>query len=372
MRNRGTALLSLALAFALAALPFDVAAVAAQEAAATVMSGLNGPMGVFVVSDGSVWVVDTGVGGDEKFTRPNPSTGVMGDYGYGESSRILRLAPDGTQTEIARLPSLVLGPGDGAGGARVAVLDGAVYATVGAFSADPLPSMASLYKIDDGRATQIVNMWDFESRVNPDGLHHECNPYDLAVGPDGNLWMTDAAGNTLYRIDPATGEPDVVAVFEGIPSPIPHPNRGGAMETDPVPTGVTFDEEGNAYVSLLPGFPFTPGSAKVVKVTSDGAVSDYATGLTMLTDVRMGPDGYLYAVSIGRFTEQGPVPNAGAIIRVKEGTASEEVVSGLSFPTSLDFNAAGDAFVTINSIGAPGTGEVVKYEGLASGSRSGP
>ena len=61
----------------------------------------------------------------------------------------------------------------------------------------------------------------------------------------------------------------------------------------------------------------------------------------------------------------------GAIIRVKEGSASQEVVSGLSFPTSIDFNAAGDAFVTINSIGAPGTGEVVKYAGLASGSSSG-
>ncbi|MEN8374753.1 MAG: ScyD/ScyE family protein [Gemmatimonadota bacterium] len=369
MRN-GVAVVGIVLALALAAMPLDVDAVAAQEAATTVMGELNGPMGVFVTSDGSVWVIDTGVGGDEVLTIPNPGTGVVGDYGFGESSRILRLAPDGEHTEVARLPSLYLAPGDGAGGSRVAVLDGTVYATVGAYSVDPPPGMASVVRIDDGRAIQLVNIWDFESSNNPDGLLPGSNPYGLAVGPDGDLWMTDAAGNALYRIDPATGETEVVAVFEGVPSPIPHADRGGVMETDPVPTGVTFDEEGNAYVSLLPGFPFAPGSSKVVKVTSDGVVTDYATDLTMLTDVRMAPDGHLYAVSIGLFTDQGPVPNSGAIIRLQEGTASEAVVSDLLFPTSIDFNEAGDAFLTINGIGAPGTGEVVKFEGLASGSSS--
>jgi hypothetical protein len=115
------------------------------------------------------------------------------------------------------------------------------------------------------------------------------------------------------------------------------------MESDPVPTAVAFDSEGNAYVSLLPRFPFLPGSAKVVKVTPDGQTSDYATGLTMLTDLRPGPDGSLYAVSIGQFTEQGPTPNSGAIIRIKEGAASETVMSGLMSPTSIDFTPEGDA-----------------------------
>jgi hypothetical protein len=40
------------------------------------------------------------------------------------------------------------------------------------------------------------------------------------------------------------------------------------------------------------------------------------------------------------------------------------VISNLSFPTSIDFNAAGDAYVTINGIGAPGSGQVVKYDVL--------
>ncbi len=138
------------------------------------------------------------------------------------------------------------------------------------------------------------------------------------------------------------------------------------METDPVPTAVAFDGDGNMYVSLLPGFPFLPGSAKVVKVTADGQVSDYATGLTMITDLRSGPDGQLYAVQMGQFTEQGPVPNSGAILRIKEGGASEAVLSGLSFPTSIDFTTAGDAYVTTNGVGAPGSGELVLFTGVTS------
>jgi LPXTG-motif cell wall-anchored protein len=41
------------------------------------------------------------------------------------------------------------------------------------------------------------------------------------------------------------------------------------------------------------------------------------------------------------------------------------VVSDLSFPTSIDFNPAGDAYVTTNGVGAPGSGEVLLFAGLA-------
>jgi hypothetical protein len=201
---------------------------------------------------------------------------------------------------------------------------------------------------------------------NPDPNLIQSHPYDLAAGPDGLLWVADAGGNDLIKVDPASGNIELVTVFEGVPSPLPNANRGGAQESDPVPTGVAFDSAGNTYVSLLPGFPFLPGASKVVKVGSNGAVSDYATGMTMLTDLVTGPDGMLYAVSIGQFTEQGPVPNNSAVLRIKEGDASEVLVDGLSFPSSIDFNDAGDAFVTINGIGAPGSGEVVRFDRLTS------
>lgn len=359
----------LALALALAGTPFEADPARAQDAATTVASGLNGPMGVIVTPDGAAWVIETGVGGDRELEILSPMTRQMATARYGNSARVIRIAPDGGQSEVAVLPSMVIGPGDSFGGSRLARLDGVLYATSGAWGAEwgdkPLPGLGTLVRIEDGKPVQVADLWGFEAANDPDGQALESNPYGLAAGPDGMLWVLDAAGNDLLKVDPATGAVEVVATFEMLPSPIPNPERGDVKATDAVPTGLTFDTQGNVYVSYLSGFPFVPGSARVVKVTPDGAVSDYATGLTMLIDLRTGPDGQLYAVSFGRFTDQGPQPNSGAIVRVKPGTASEELVTGLQFPTSVAFNAAGDAYVTTNGMGEPGKGELVVYKGLA-------
>jgi sugar lactone lactonase YvrE len=256
------------------------------------------------------------------------------------------------------------------GGARLALLDGALYVTNGQFLGDesgvPSPNTAAILRVEDGELVEVANTWDFEKTQNPDGGILDSHPYGITAGPDGYLYVVDAAANDLLKVDPNSGEIELVAVFAGLPSPLPNPARGGAMETDPVPTGVVVDASGAIFVSLLSGFPFVPGSAKVVQVSPDGQVSDYATGLTMLTDVRAAPDGNLYAVQIGLFTEQGPTLNSGRIIRVQPGDASEVVVDGLSFPTSIDFNENGDAYITTNGIGAPGSGELMMFANLTS------
>jgi len=41
------------------------------------------------------------------------------------------------------------------------------------------------------------------------------------------------------------------------------------------------------------------------------------------------------------------------------------VVDGLSFPTSLDFNSAGDAFVATNGSGPAGAGEIRRFAAIA-------
>ncbi|GAB4447114.1 MAG: hypothetical protein Kow0031_29720 [Anaerolineae bacterium] len=340
----------------------------AQGGGETVASGLNGPQGVLVAPDGSVWVIDSGMGGDETVSFPSPESGQLEEAAYGMSARIVKVDADGTQTVAASLPSVLVGM-EAIGGARLAVLDGVVYATSGQWTGDASSSPAvadtpAVVKIDGDNATLVANTWPIEAEQNPDGTIIDSHPYGLTAGPDGMLWMADAGANDLLKIDPASGEVSLVAAFDGLPSPLPNPGRDGAMESDPVPTAVAFDSAGNVYVSFLGGFPFLPGTTKVVQVSADGAVSDYATGLTMLTDLRTGPDGNMYAVSFGQFSEQGPTPNSGAIVRVMPGDASEVVVDGLSFPTSIDFNSDGDAYVTINGVGAPGSGEVVMFAGL--------
>lgn len=339
----------------------------AQGGGETVAAGLNGPMGVLVAPDGSVWVVDSGLGGDTDLPFIDPQTGNKITAKFGESARIVQIMPEGTQTDVATLPSIVTGM-DTLGGARLALLDGTLYATSGQMLGDPsseaVENGAAVLKIEEGQVSPVASTWELERSQNPDGFIIDSHPYAIAAGSDGKLWVTDAAGNALLQVDPATGEIEVVTVFEGVPGPLPNPNRGNAMETDPVPTGLVVDPSGTVYVSFLPGFPFTPGSAKVVQVSPDGTVSDYATGLTMLTDLRQAPDGTMYAVQFAEFTEQGPTPNSGRVYRVQPGEDSEVVLDGLSFPTSIDFNQDGDAYVTINGVGAPGSGEVVRFANL--------
>ena len=216
---------------------------------------------------------------------------------------------------------------------------------------------------EDGTVSEAAPLWQIEKDDNPAGGEVDTHPYGLTASPDGALLVADAGVNALISVNPASKQMTVVATFDPIEGVFPNPNYEGKNLRDAVPTGVTV-ADGTTYVAFLTGAPFIPGTAKVVSVADDGTIADYATGLTMLTDLRTGPDGNMYAVQFGIFGEQGPVPNSGAVIRVMEGDASEVVVPGLSFPTSIDFNSDGDAYVTVNGVGAPGSGQVVKFAGL--------
>lgn len=334
-----------------------------------VARGLNGPVGVLVETDGTLWISESGTGGDQVMQGGAPDSEPVRSIPWGLTARLIRVGTDGTQTHVLSLPSMITPEGpDGAG--RIVVLDGTLYVTSGAWtdgmSIDRPSNMAAIVRVMHGNASELVTTWDIERRDNPDGAAIETNPFDLTVGPDRALWLTDAAGNTLYRIDPATRALELRAVFSAMTGPIPRGSREPDMTIQAVPTAVAFDADGDMYVSLMPGVPYLPGSGRVVRVSQDGRVSDYATGLTSLTDLVTGPDGQLYAVSVGLFTEHGPVANTGAIVRIREGPVSDTILSGLSFPSTLAFANNGDAYVARNSIGPAGSGEVVRYAALVS------
>jgi sugar lactone lactonase YvrE len=347
------------LAFGLAGL------LAIASAQTTVVEGLNGPMGLALAPDGVLWIIESGTGGDEMIEMHDEASGETITLSAGVTARVLRVADDGSTTVVATLPSLAT-PMGVEGGARLAFMNGTLYATSGFWietaGPDPIPLMASIVRIDDDGVTSVADTWAFEDEQNPDGFIRETHPYGFVVGPDGWLWVADAGANTLLRVNPEDGEIVLVTVFEGVASPLPNPNRGGAMESDPVPTGIAVGADGTVYVALLPGFPFLPGSGKIVTVTADGMVRDHVVGLTMVTDIAFGPDGALYVVQLGQFTQEGPVPFSGALLRIDDGTPTE-VLSGLSFPTALVFNDAGDVYLTINGAGGPGA--VVRYDGIA-------
>ncbi|MEM7032030.1 MAG: ScyD/ScyE family protein [Chloroflexota bacterium] len=331
--------------------------------------GFNGPQGVLIDKQGSIWVIDSGIGGDDKI--PFFSTQSMSEIevGFGETARIVRIDADGTQTDIATLPSLISG-GEALGGSRLVLVDDTVYATVGQGVGNPeqetLANFGGVVKIEDGQVVEVASTWDFERVNNPDGTSlHDSHPYGLALGPDGYLYIADAGANDILRIDPERGEIELVAVLDPLPGVFPNETRGGEMLMDPVPTAIDFDEE-KMYISYLSGAPFIPGSAGVKVIDQVGEMTDFATGFSMLTDLRIGPDGHLYGVQFAIFSDTGPDPNSGSVIRIKGADQFDVVVDGLSFPTALAFNSEGDLLVTINGVGAPGTGAILSFPQVAS------
>ncbi|MBN2471627.1 MAG: ScyD/ScyE family protein [Anaerolineae bacterium] len=335
-----------------------------------VLEGLNGPQGLFIDEAGDLWVVDGGFGGEEVIQATNPNTFEVQEATLGQTSQIIRLTPGGEPEVVAMLPSVAVGE-DALGGARLAVMNGQLYATVGGWHINSgeevsLPHQAEVVAIGaDGAISTVADLWAHELAENPDGTANiESHPFGIIAGPDGLLVVADAAANALVAVDPVTGETSTIAVFEGLPGVFPNPWRDNELVTDPVPTAVVMDGEGRLFVSLLSGAPFIPGSASVVEVSADGAISEHAPGQTMLTDLKLGPDGNLYAVSFGMFTEEGPVFNSGSVVRILPDGTSEVVIEGLPFATAIALDAAGNGYVAINGVAIPQAGMVVYYEGL--------
>ena len=314
-----------------------VLSVSAEGGPTTIASGFNGPQGVLVAADGSVWVVDT--------------------------TTVVQVMPDGSKITAATLPT-VMGPEGPVGGARLAMLGNMLIVSNSEWDqslhGDTIaPNTAAILKVAGG-LTEIANTGAYEKANNPDGANVHSHPYGMAVGPDGMIYVADAGANDLLRVNPSTGAISTVTAFP----PFPNNTGVGPPVSQAVPTGVVANADGSFYVGFLHGFPFPPGATKVVKVMADGTMSDYATGLTSLTDLQMGPDGNLYAIQFAVFGATGFAPNSGALLRINSG-GGVVVQDGLSFPTSVGFDSAGNAYITINGVGVPRSGAVVRYDAVA-------
>ena len=347
---------ALALALALLAAPGTSFA---QDKGTVVLDGLNGPQDVVLAADGTLYVAENGTGPDVSASKP-----------WTASGRVIAMAPDGTVRTLAKLPSLG-NPRrrydiNGVGG--LALDAGILYATSSRWLSGPpfaRPDLAgTVVRVGPSGPVSVADTYQFELFNNPDQLTFDSHPYRLTAGPKGLLWVTDAAGNDLLKVDPASGKVSLVAVFPGLPSDIPSANRNGANEIDPVPTGLVVRDDGSALVALLSGGAFPDGASKIVEVSPAGDLSDYVTGLTAAIDLKRGPDGNLYVVQLAHFGTSDFLPATGSVLRLTpEGP--KPILEHLSFPTAVTFSPAGDAYVAVGGLGPAGTGKVLRFAKLA-------
>ena len=364
------------------------------EGCAVVASDLFGPRHLLLAEDGTLYVTETGTGGDMPLTQPEtgaaevstpeegtpaaegeeaaPEEGAMPPSTRGYTGQITAISPDGTQSVFA---DGFASYSDGIGPAGLTELDGSFYLVVGGAGystvGDQLDGENVVYRIDPatGEATELADLGQYEIDNNPDGQDVNPNLYAIAAGPDGMLYVADAGGNTVYRVDPSTGDFELALVLPTLDGLLGGEDTGTptADAAQPprqvVPTDIAFNADGQMVISFLSeGWPAEAPS--IVVVNDDGTVSPVANGLSAVVSIGYGPDGALYAVQLSDdFATFAP----GSVVRIGADGTVEPVVEGLMVPHGITFAENGDLYVgTVALAMGPGmSGGVVSCAGVA-------
>ncbi len=335
-----------------------LAALADLGPAKTVASGLWNPRGINFAPNGDLYVAEAGKGGPGPCV-PSPIP-ANGNRCYGETGAITLIVPneaspaDGFRRVVTGLPSLVLGNGTVEGGASdVAFLGTAPYVTLGlggnpsvrqqlGFKAGLLGTL--LQATPGGQYKVVADIAGTEATANPDGALVDSNPYSVLVQP-GRRIVADAGANALFAAPPNRD----ASVFA---SQLLGPNV-----TQTVPTSVVEGPDGAIYVGLLTGAPFVPGTAKVLRVASDGSsIETYADGFTTIIDIAFDADGALYVLQVlkGGFP---PAPPGKLVRQCPDGSRSV-LLDGLVFPGGVAIGPDGAAYIT--NRGVTPNGEVLR------------
>lgn len=277
----------------------------------TLATTLKAPIGIEADAGGKLWVTESGTGHND--------------------GKVSVITPDGkVYPVIINLESVLNAMGETEGPAHLLFADGLLY-ILGAkgkmYKAD-----VSAYKTGDpsinASSLGVENIGAFVLAYNFINNSHDTHPYGITLGPDGAIYIADAAANAILR-RAKTGALSVVAEIPGIANPLPY----GPPMVESVPTGIIYDGQ-NFLVSTLLGFPFPPGKALIYKVSMAGAVSVYQQGFNSLVDITAGAAPGHLVLEHGTFGPTGFMPNTGRLVWAN-GTTITELKGGLNMPAGL-------------------------------------
>lgn len=313
-------------------------------------NSLTNPRGFTWGPDGMLYLALAGNGGETQLAFD----GTPAPFFVGPSSSVATVA-DGCATPVAEgLGSALWSDAGWIWGAMdVAFLGDQLYVLLGAGS--DIGGNGIYRVLDDGSVELVVDLGAWLTANPPAFTPPDYDPtgswFDLES--DGEkFWVSEAVGGYLLTVTP-DGEVTVMADLS---------------EGHMVPTGVALDGEGGAYVGFETSAPYVDGSSKVVHVAADGTVSDFWTGLTVVTDVVMGPDGVLYAAEMATGnTETEPylTPNSGMVVKMTGAGTAAPVLTDLDAPVYLGFGADGLLYLTLPAFSADagvGHGSLVRVD----------
>jgi hypothetical protein len=330
---------------------------------AVVATGLNSPRHL-TVSDGRLYVVEAGLGGD----GPCADHPELGNFCFGFSGSVTRVSTSGPEKRvITGLASIsngqdALGPSD-------IVFKGKTWVLSSGLGADPAfrnnfgdggPLLATLLtgRLGHKGFRVFADVGANEALNNPDGTDHDSNPTGILRSGD-SWYVADAGANAVVKVSP-WGTFSTLAVLPPAPTTKPGPVPVG-FPSDAVPTEVVKGPDGAFYISQLTGFPFEKGLSSIWRVVPGGQPEKWATGLTNVTDIAFGPGGALYAVQIsdeGLASGGDPI---GSLVKVTpHGSTHTTVAGGLFAPYGVAF-MKGSAYVSTCTVCAGG-GEVLRVK----------
>jgi hypothetical protein len=336
---------------------------AAQADASTVsvvLPGLDNPRGLTVGADGQVYVAEAGTG------EPGSGAVVALDHGH-------------LRTVAAGLPSAIATEDRATGPTNVAVSpQGKLVATIGVGPQNLDGRYNSLLRLEPGTDKPVADIQafidahpdttDLDQPPNPT----DSNPYGVAWVDSNHYLVADAAANRLLMVGPSGSVravakfPNQVVSTAGVPGGFPAP----AIPAEAVPTSVAIGPDGYAYVGELKGFPFTPGTSRIWRVSlsahdvtcdptaASGPCTLFADGFTAVTGLDFGPDGSLYVVSFLKNGLLADGPPVGALYRLTNGVRTELAAGQLTLPGDVAVSRNGTVYVTNQSVFSGG-GQVV-------------
>ena len=335
-----------------------------------VASGLVQPRGIGFGADGTVYVAEAGLGGDDCITLGEGEDAF--EVCTGVSGQLSHVMGDHTMPALSGLPSMAAGM-DIAGPHDVIVDGETIYALVGFgfeltvemredFGEDAAAFGTLIASTGDGGFEIVADLLAYETANNPDGGHIDSNPFSLVMVEDGFV-VSDAGANALLHVA-MDGTIHTLAVFpseEVEAPPFLGAPPGTMIPMEAVPTGVTVGPDGAYYVGQLTGFPFVPGAANVWRVMDEnddgdtedeGEVEVYASGFTNIIDVAFDGAGNLYVLEmlVGGLLNANPEdPStlaAGLTMVAPDGTQTDVPTAGLIFATGLGITAGGEIYVS--------------------------